>query len=200
LASDGRRRAPGCLSRQRLVNRTIGANVESLNEALVAGDSLRRGSGYYRQRESDQFIISGALTWIGVGIYWCLLWRSGVQWTSRRITGTIVAGFGAFAFGLLAAVFIAMTFSIGDGQSFEAFVGGMHAIIVWLIATVFIWRETAAERARRVTASSASAITCPTCGYNLTGLTEARCPECGSKFTLDELLASQQTKSEVEIE
>ena len=31
-------------------------------------------------------------------------------------------------------------------------------------------------------------ISCPLCGYNLRGLTEARCPECGSKFTWDELL------------
>jgi predicted Zn-ribbon and HTH transcriptional regulator len=30
---------------------------------------------------------------------------------------------------------------------------------------------------------------CPNCGYNLTGLREARCPECGSQFTLDELFA-----------
>jgi len=25
-------------------------------------------------------------------------------------------------------------------------------------------------------------VTCPLCGYNLRGLTEARCPECGSRF------------------
>ena len=34
------------------------------------------------------------------------------------------------------------------------------------------------------------AIACPTCGYNLTGLREARCPECGSQFTLDQLYAA----------
>lgn len=30
-------------------------------------------------------------------------------------------------------------------------------------------------------------MTCPACGYNMRGLTEARCPECGAEFTLDQL-------------
>lgn len=28
---------------------------------------------------------------------------------------------------------------------------------------------------------------CPTCGYNLTGLPENRCPECGKRFSLERL-------------
>jgi rubrerythrin len=39
--------------------------------------------------------------------------------------------------------------------------------------------------------SNRSNVSCPSCGYNLTGLNEARCPECGAKFTLDELFAAQ---------
>jgi len=34
---------------------------------------------------------------------------------------------------------------------------------------------------------------CPTCNYNLTGLTEFRCPECGNEFTLSEARASGAT-------
>ena len=30
---------------------------------------------------------------------------------------------------------------------------------------------------------------CPNCGYNLTGLTEERCPECGGRFSRAELAA-----------
>lgn len=30
---------------------------------------------------------------------------------------------------------------------------------------------------------------CPSCGYSLIGLSESRCPECGARWTLDELLS-----------
>ena len=36
--------------------------------------------------------------------------------------------------------------------------------------------------------TSAGAVPCPNCGYNLRGLTAADCPECGEKFTLEELV------------
>ena len=32
--------------------------------------------------------------------------------------------------------------------------------------------------------------TCPRCGYNLSGLSQCRCPECGTEFRLDELWRS----------
>lgn len=32
---------------------------------------------------------------------------------------------------------------------------------------------------------------CPGCRYNLKGLAERRCPECGRRFTLDELHISE---------
>jgi hypothetical protein len=38
-------------------------------------------------------------------------------------------------------------------------------------------------------------VTCPTCGYLLVGLSELRCPECGTKFTIDSLIKAQQYSS-----
>jgi hypothetical protein len=35
---------------------------------------------------------------------------------------------------------------------------------------------------------------CPLCGYNLRGLTESRCPECGFKFTWQELLDAEKDR------
>jgi uncharacterized paraquat-inducible protein A len=169
-------------------------------QALRSSTSNVSGVGY-RDRELMMFLSADVLTWGFVALYWCLLWRTGVQWDKRRIAGTLVSVIGAVVAGVFAAVLSASAFSVGDGSGFGAFVGGIVAIMLWLIATIFLWRETAAERARRVVGSTKSAITCPTCGYNLTGLTESRCPECGSRFTLDELLALQQHgKTEVEIE
>ena len=34
-------------------------------------------------------------------------------------------------------------------------------------------------------------VNCPTCGYSLVGLYEPRCPECGARFTIDELIRRQ---------
>jgi predicted amidophosphoribosyltransferase len=69
--------------------------------------------------------------------------------------------------------------------------------IVWVLATVILWRETAAERLARMSRLvSHPTVLCPVCGYNLSGLREARCPECGGSFTLDELAASQPQRDE----
>lgn len=32
---------------------------------------------------------------------------------------------------------------------------------------------------------------CPSCGYSLIGLRDLRCPECGTRFTIDELIRAQ---------
>jgi hypothetical protein len=91
---------------------------------------------------------------------------------------------------------MALFFSVAISTS-DSTVMGCHvfstvlAPLLWLIATVLIWRETPAERGRRLHAAGRSGVSCPTCGYNLTGLSESRCPECGTRFTLDELMAAQ---------
>ena len=81
-------------------------------------------------------------------------------------------------------------------NQFGTFMGGLAAPVVWLITTVFLWRETREERAARLSASGAAAVVCPSCGYNLTGLTATRCPECGTQYTLNELLAAQPGRGE----
>lgn len=153
--------------------------------------------GYSRRRETELFLASGVVTWLAVAVYWTMLWRAAVVWTRGRVAGTFGAALGAAALGCCAG---ALTSIATAEETFSAFFGGIVAILLWLIGTVFVWRETAAERARRVKGSTRYAVTCPTCGYNLTGLSEARCPECGTRFTLDELLAAGQAKTEVEIE
>src|SRR2546427_576734 len=66
---------------------------------------------------------------------------------------------------------------------------------IW--AVLLVWRETAAERVARMSnLVSNPTVVCPFCGYNLSGLREARCPECGASFTLDALAASQPQRNE----
>ena len=78
----------------------------------------------------------------------------------------------------------------GPPFGFVLFGGGVPPI-AWVLATVLIWRETAEERMARITAAGTDAVLCPNCGYNMTGLREARCPECGSVFTIDQLVSGQ---------
>jgi hypothetical protein len=75
-------------------------------------------------------------------------------------------------------------------------VGGGIVPILWILATVILWRETPAERLARMAQLSDAGIFCPICGYNLSGLREARCPECGATFTLDQLAAAQPQHQE----
>ena len=144
------------------------------------------GAGY----DATRFTVAGLVTWVGVAVYWCGLWRKSVPWTAWRRAGTSLAAVSAAVVGAAAAV-AGNAFVNGD-YGFWAFVAGTLAVGLWLVATVFLWRETPAERTARAGPTS---VACPLCGYNLTGLAEARCPECGGRFTLDQLLAAQPSQT-----
>jgi len=55
---------------------------------------------------------------------------------------------------------------------------------VTALAALLLWRDGFRRGWRRAREAPP---TCPKCGYNLSGLTQSRCPECGSEFRLDEL-------------
>jgi hypothetical protein len=151
-------------------------------------EQAMRTSGYrYSTAALIYFTVAGGVTWLAVGAYWVLLWRKSVRWTSQRITGTWGAVAGATVVGVLAGSAVS-----GIDSGFGGFVGGVTAILLWLFATVLIWRESPAERVERLgDGGGVATLVCPTCGYNLTGLRELRCPECGAQYTLDQLVAAQ---------
>jgi hypothetical protein len=132
-----------------------------------------------------------AVVYLFIGAYWLALWRGVVRWTRRRVLLTALATglalVGGAAFG---AVGLAINFRMPP--PIAILLGGGFVPIVWVLATVVVWTETRAERADRLRAlGGPRAVACPICGYSLAGLTEARCPECGGRFTLDQLLAAQ---------
>lgn len=57
--------------------------------------------------------------------------------------------------------------------------GGVTLLVVFLL-----WRDGFRKGWR---AAREQPPLCPRCKYNLTGLTQCRCPECGTEFRLDEL-------------
>lgn len=131
-----------------------------------------------------------------VATYWVLLWRSTVRWTRARVRNTALAGLLALAGGLaFALALIAISRQIPHGIAL--LLGGGGVPIVWVLATVLLWRETPAERLARMSGLAGNpTVLCPVCGYNLSGLREARCPECGGTFTLDQLAAGQPQRDE----
>jgi hypothetical protein len=150
-------------------------------------EGIRSSGVYYPDRETYSCVLSGCVMWTFMAVYWVLLWRGGVQWAGGRRGWTLWAAVGSMA---VAGLVGAMAGAVVE-RGFGWFVASVASPLLWMVATVLIWRENSAERAARLANSGRDAVVCPTCGYNLTGLREARCPECGTQFTIDQLLASQ---------
>ena len=139
-------------------------------------------------------IMSGLCTWVFVAIYWYGLWRGGVRWTSERITRTFLCAGASIVAGFIAGVLVyPVENEVGQ------FVGCVTAPLLWLIVVTILWRETARERAARLKSTDKNPIVFPNCGYNLTGLSNTRCPECGTQYTIDELLLGQPSRAPVDV-
>jgi hypothetical protein len=162
---------------------------------LVAFIFLERSDS---MSDETAITISTLATALYMAGYWLLLWHKSVVWTSRRVRLSWWCGAGATICGAALGGAIKLVMPYND--ELAIFVGILVATVLWIIASICIWRETPAERAGRLSRAGADAVVCPTCGYNLTGLHEARCPECGAQFTLDELLASQPNRAAAELE
>ena len=126
-----------------------------------------------------------------VTVGWILVWIWQVRWTALRAALTSMSlGICLIPAGLVFMVFYMLRRSMEEpGIIF----GGMAWAICWFACTAFIWRETAGERALRLAEFGVSAIACPRCGYNMTGLQKSVCPECGTGFTLDQLYAGMRS-------
>ena len=130
------------------------------------------------------------LLYLFVGTYWVVLWHDMVPWNRRRVLLTVVATVVALGGGCAVALaLLAVNRQVPPPMA--VLVGGGTVPITWVLSTVLIWRETAAERLGRLTAHGMPVLACPLCGYNLAGLTEARCPECGATFTLEQIVLAR---------
>jgi hypothetical protein len=158
--------------------------------AIVVIDDVVRGVG-----EEQRFLVAGLVVLVFAAVYWLLVWRKSVRWT----TGRVVRLSGAF---VLALVLGALTWGtmalVGVGNwGVSVFCGSSVSILGWLVVSVFIMRESAAERIERHRLTAAGSIACPVCGYNMTGLRTTNCPECGAAFTLDELFRARAPDPEL---
>ncbi|MDX1682561.1 MAG: hypothetical protein R3336_05540 [Phycisphaeraceae bacterium] len=141
------------------------------------------------------FTITGLGTWFFLAGYWLLLWWKTIQWSMFRVVATIFT----FAVASIAGVVAGGTiYAIEDEVGL--FIGTVTAPIVWLVLTIFVWRETAAERTLRINPATGADVKCPDCGYSLTGLSQCACPECGWQGTIDQLFALQEDQAPAELE
>ncbi|HEX8521534.1 MAG TPA: hypothetical protein VF669_04700 [Tepidisphaeraceae bacterium] len=131
----------------------------------------------------------GAL-YLFVAVYWIVLWRDMVPWNRRRVSLSAAATVLSLAGGMAVACG-ALALNHRLPLQIAVLIGGGTVPITWVLSTVLVWRETAAERLARLSAHGMPAIACPLCGYNLAGLTEARCPECGGNFTLEQVMLAR---------
>lgn len=125
---------------------------------------------------------------------WIALWRSTVVWTPARVRDT------AMSIGLSVVVaLVAAEFAPGPGPEPAAMAGGLFGGGIWILLSTWFWRQTPEERvAAARSTTSHEPIACPICGYDLAGLYEARCPECGTRYTLDELIRAAKRSSDVD--
>ncbi len=125
---------------------------------------------------------------------WILVWRRQVVWTTRRRFVTVLSVVWSAVPGL--AIALLMYSAIRGPDELAVIIGGMSWSVVWLASTALVWRENPAERTTRLKQIASGLVQCPHCGYNMTGLEQARCPECGTRYTLNELFAALQEQAE----
>lgn len=159
-------------------------------------DVLRKFFYYYlmntrfRQfNEALAFWSISLLSFVFVVICWLALWGSSVRWTRLRIRLT-------WSIFCACAVLMVLGYWICKGNESTTLamtIQNAAALVplAWCIALAFVWQETRKERVERLGSYHTDIVVCPICNYNLTGLREPRCPECGNEFTLDVLLSAQ---------
>lgn len=150
------------------------------------------GSGGFRPRLRDEelFLILGV-----TGISWCLLlaFLWGTLWRSqrRRWNRLLAPALCTLALGIATVVgsLLIDHWVRNDEEILIAafcLVMGACAILLWLPALHRLFAPRPV-----LNAEDQVNVHCPACGYTLIGLQELRCPECGTRFTIDELIRAQ---------
>jgi DNA-directed RNA polymerase subunit RPC12/RpoP len=143
--------------------------------------------------DEEALLLSDLLAGCYLVVAWILVWRPQVSWTPQRRLRTGLA----VVWSLVPASAAAWLLMLSQPRHEEVaiIIGGMAWVVSWLGSSVLVWRETAVERVLRIKGIADGVVNCPNCGYNMTGLDQARCPECGSRYTLNELFAVLQEQT-----
>lgn len=122
-----------------------------------------------------------------VVIAWTAIWRRQLPNNARVIIASVALAVAYIGLSTAAAPLLDY-----DDEPRWYFIMWVAAPLMlsglWFALTGLLWsRGSAPEIVGPIDVSTA--LRCTSCGYSLIGLSEARCPECGRKQTLDELFS-----------
>jgi hypothetical protein len=118
------------------------------------------------------------------GLCFFLIWRSVIPWSKARRQRSIRLTALLFALLVVAVAVWPLTMeSRYDWQPWSIF-SSAGITVVWGMLCCRLWQETPRERIERLMMAATSSCLCPVCRYDMAGLTNLQCPECGQKFTL----------------
>lgn len=141
----------------------------------------------YQRRVTDSNI---ALTMAAVGLGWCLaqLWIWAGYARYRLLLNGVFSVAGIWAVVIPVAVWIDEVVRREEELLIAgAILGGGAATV---LRVCMLWHR--GRRGKRVEDRAGKInVNCPACGYSMVGLSESRCPECGERHTLDELIRLQ---------
>jgi hypothetical protein len=125
---------------------------------------------------------------------WILIWRNRLVWTTALTLKTVLCVLAGLVAGGLAYFAIVAHPSWPDEGGI--ILGGLAWLAVVVGGTGLIWFTEPSPARRSENPDGSRPVTCPKCGYNMTGLKQARCPECGTQYTLDELFTTPLPQDE----
>ncbi len=120
---------------------------------------------------------------------WFFAWRRRVQWTRPKFGWTLGLALTAIAVPWLMLLF---RWTFPSEQSEQSIYYTLvqtlpfFAAALWFIGTAWLWRRTDEITIGRDAVGDG--VVCPHCKYNLSGLKEIKCPECGWTSTVDQLV------------
>lgn len=147
------------------------------------------GQTYTRQVSSVRDEHVAMAIFLALAVWAILLTRIWAAY--RRFRKPLFALFGVLViWGIVIPVCFGIDAAFTGDEEFliaACVLAGIAATILWI---TWLWYESVGGKPMLDETGSLN-LKCPHCEYSLVGLSEARCPECGQAFTLDELVLKQ---------
>lgn len=152
---------------------------------------LEVGGGRVQDQHVGMAMAITALLW---GACLVALW-----WSYRRFRHAIralVAVIAVWAFVVPAAVTVAETVFPPEFFVAALIIAGVALTVVIVAVTMY----HGSTGRRIIDATGAVRVECPACRYSLVGLSTTTCPECGTPFTIDEIIRAQGYQRDDDVE